>query len=54
MMNNQLPTVLCLLPSVLRIFTNVESALQIRRTRRIQTQFPKEQNEYKLLFKKGL
>jgi hypothetical protein len=29
-MNNQLPTVIFLLPSVLRIFTTVESALQIR------------------------
>ena len=28
-MNNQLPTVICLLPSVLRIFTTVEDSLQI-------------------------
>jgi len=29
MMNNRLPTVICLLPSVLRIFTTVKNPLQI-------------------------
>ena len=56
-MNNQLPIVICLLPSVFRIFTTVESALQIRpfmqnkpnlvRRRRIA-------NERKCCYNKGI
>jgi len=55
-MNNQLPTVICLLTSdlCLRIFTTVENALQISPFYAKQTQFPKKSNERKYLFNKGL
>jgi hypothetical protein len=47
MMNNQLPTVICLLPSVLRIFTTVESALQIDPFMQNKPNFQKSQMNVK-------
>jgi len=48
MMNNQLPTVICLLSSVLRIFTTVKSSLQITPFYAKRTQSPKKSNERNL------
>jgi len=46
-MNNQLPTVICLLSSVLRIFTTVESALQIDPFMQNKANFQKSQMNVK-------
>jgi hypothetical protein len=54
MMNNQLPTVICLLPSVLRIFTTVEMPLQISSFMQNKPNFDKGQNKPNPLYKKDL
>ncbi|MHC4461838.1 MAG: hypothetical protein ACYS6W_00430 [Planctomycetota bacterium] len=43
MMNNQLPTVICLLPSVFRIFTTVKDSLQISSFMQNKPNFRKSQ-----------
>jgi hypothetical protein len=54
MMNNQLPTVICLLPSVLCIFTTVEMPLQISSFMQNKPNFDKGQNKPNPLYKKDL